>query len=385
MKKYTFLFAVIGALSLFTVLHADWVLIDGSRNFSHAMALHLIDQGERCTLVVKPEDMAHINHRFKHRNMLDVVEFDYTQEVDFTSKEGLNRLQPLLKAMEGKKFLYLDPEHHVYGEWHTVVQRTTLNALFCAQRANLNIFYAGRIYPFSSPEFSYNPEVNDVHTHITNTHEPHEIKKQYRTDQGRTMGHIEDMLKTVANNPANKCKVRIIRTSYPFGCGVNDYLLSSSFKEMPTIGRMTWLFDIDKPYQFCFTTDAARLAYHVSQLEWDDHFSCITFKGYDLNSVRTFGEHICHQANALNMNPYGQRVEFKPRVVSKLQLRAVSLFKKNAKRGIDLADFFTSPRKLAQSIAFKPTPLEQAIQTTLRWYEVHNNVTDVETRGIFQP
>lgn len=333
----------------------QWLIIDGTRNFSYAMARLLISRGERFTMVVRPADMMHYDMRFDDKSLIDLVTLDYTKE---------HSRAKLTAAAAGKQFLYLDPEHDTFLEWHDTLPRITMNALVAARTHKLTVYYAGRVFPMKKD----GPIT--AHTPYAPTEE--------LTEQGKTLRKIEKMIELVTSKKL--CKVRTIRTSYPFGPGMYDYLLSTSFKEIPENGRFTWLYTIKKPFQFCYTHDAAHLALTVSHHEKDlGDYECIPFAGYICKSVSEFSENIVRCAGSLK-SPVPK---INHRTVNRSRLNLVSKFEPNALRGIDLADFFRNPAIIDSSetekkFGFTATPLDEALTATLLWY-----ATNKDTRGLF--
>jgi nucleoside-diphosphate-sugar epimerase len=315
---------------------AGWIILDGTRNVSFNMVHLLASQNIPCTVLVKPHDMVFADAKLPRIPLVTLLECDFTdphfkpQSLTFTHES---------------KYLFMDPEHDVYKEWHTTVTTIAKNAIALAKTNHLTIFYPARVYVFNNQEVItdeslYNPI----------------------TEQGMTLMKIEYMLKCAVQRKS--CKVRKIRMSYPFGPAVFDYLLSSTFKEVPTQGRMTWLFRTDKPHQFCFVKDVARIALQLSTYKTDHEDITIHYSGYTYPSVEEFGTAICQVAG----------VQLKPRVVSKFQLSLVAIFQPNAERGSDLTTYFEQPvymedsKELVEAFSFTPTPPELAFKETLDWF-----------------
>jgi len=321
----------------------EWLIIDGTRNISYNMVRLLADQNIACTVLVRPEDLSFAAMQLPQNKCIDIVSFDFTAPIKNPS---------LCTAGAGAKYLFLDPECDTYKEWHKVVPVITKNALTIAKNNNLTLFYPARVYVFN------NEEIITEESPYTPT-----------SSQGLTLMKIESMLKRAADNKI--CKIRKIRMSYAFGPAVFDYLLSSSFKDIPTLGRLTWLFRIDKPHQFCYAPDVARIALQLSTYRPEVYDFTVHFSGYTYDSVEEFGNAICKVA----------RTTLKPRVVSKFQLSLVCFFEPNAERGSDLGNYFEQPvymedsAYLVQEIAFQPTPPELAFKTTLEWFERNQKAT----------
>jgi len=325
----------------------EWVILDGVRNFSYSMVCCLVDNGIPCTVVVRPRDLMFADTRLPKSPLITVMEADFAVP---------HRPTTLDTAVAGAKYLFLDPECDEFSAWHETVLNITRNALAAAKKHKLTIIYPARIYAFDNTEvITENSKFNPI------------------TDQGRTVVKIEHMLKYASDH--NQCRVIKMRVSYAFGPAVYDYLLSSSFKDIPQIGRLTWLFRTDRPHQFVYTYDVARLALKLVQSSDPAYSLTVHFSGYTYESVEAFGHAICSVAGTT----------LKQRVVGKFLLSFVCLNEPNAKRGSDLSAYFDLPVLLEDSLhitevlKFEPTQPEIAIANTLQWFKDHP-----ETRGIFK-
>jgi nucleoside-diphosphate-sugar epimerase len=328
---------------------AEWIIIDGVRHVSYNMVLCLINNNTPCTVLVHPNDMHFAELRFPKSPLISIVAIDYANPI---RPDGFNAIGA------NAKYLFMDPEDDCYETWHKTVLSITRNALYLAKKHNLTIFYPARIYPYGHPEAN---TITDDSYHQPNT------------SQGLTLSSVEHLLQLAGDN--KECKIRKMRVSYTFGPAVYDYLLSSTFKDAPTLGRMTWLFRTDKPHQFCFAYDIARLALIIAEKKPDPYQLTIHFSGYTYHSVEAFGQMICRIAGK----------PLKQRTVSKFQLSLVCMIEPNAQRGSDLKDFFEQPTYLGDSdllvneLKFTPTPPEEAIQQTLNWFSQNPN-----TRGVYK-
>lgn len=321
-----------------------WLVVNGSNNFSLPMTQLLLTKNVPCTLVTKTEDLILVDQYIGAHDKLTIVEADYA------TKEGR---KALIQAGKNRQFMFLDAEHGDYATWHKAVPDIVTNSMIAAHTNKLTVFATGRVYPMG-----HGQTVTESSTYLANT------------QQGVTLKKVENIMQMMSNP---NCKVRIIRTSYPFGHGMYDFLLSSTFKEMPHMGRMTWLYDVDQSYQFCYTPDAARLALLLSENDTDQAFRTINYSGYTYDSVESFGRDIHAQVNQVKRasNP-----PFRLRVVTKLQLEMAAALNPNANRGSDLKAFFEDPTHLVDSpclkeLNFEPTPAPQAIIETMRWYYHH--------------
>lgn len=331
---------------------AGWLVINGTNNFSLPMTQLLLEKGVPCTLVTKKEDRLLVDQYIGSHEKLTVVEADYS------SKAGRDAL---IKAGKGKAFLFLDAEHSDYTTWHDAVPKIVTNSMIAAHTNGLTVFATARVYPMG-------------HGKVITESCPYSAV----TEQGITLKKTEDIMRIMSNQ---RCKVCLIRTSYPFGGGMYDFLLSSTFKEMPNMGRMTWLYDVEQPYQFCYTPDAARLAHMLSKSDIKDAFRIVNYSGYTYDTVEQFGRAIHAQI------PEVKRHSVKPfrlRVVTQMQLCVAASLYPNANRGKDLKLFFLEPTHLVDSpclkeLGFEPTPANQAIVDTMQWYYNHP-----QTRTPFQ-
>jgi len=186
------------------------------------------------------------------------------------------------------------------------------------------------------------------------------------TRQGTTAAEIELLLKNAADQ--RRCKVRKIRVGYIFGPAIYDYLMESTFKDMPKNGRLTWLCRSDGfMHQFTYTMDVAALACFLSREVIEPYECTVHFSGYTYYSVDAFGAVIAQVA--------GQ--PFQKRIHSKFQLFLAQFINANVERGQDLWPYFEAPALLEDSaflnaVQFKPTPPEEAIASTLAWYKEHS-------------
>lgn len=347
-KFYSCIVLALSLTTNATTQEADWLIIDGSRNFSYNMACLLAEKQIKAVLAIRPDDMPFAQSRLPKNDVLTLIECDYASLDE----------QPTLKALaKGKKYLFLDPEDSCYRTWHETVMITTINAIAAASDHGMTIFYPGRIYPCGdapciTATTPYNPT----------------------TDQGTTLAHIEQLLRR-ASEHHHHCKVFMVRVSYPYGPAMYDYLLSSSFKDFPTIGRLTWLFTSEKAHQFCFASDIARLFLLLSEQPMQKDFDLMQFAGENFESVRNFAERACSVAGTT----------LNERIIGQWRLAIACQFDYNAERGRDLAAFFQEPPMLEESTSrlkelnFTATHFEEAAQQTLEWFIQHP-----ETRGIFK-
>ncbi len=327
----------------------DWLILDGVRNFSYNMVCHLVNTNTPCTVLTRPHDLYLTELRLPKSRLITIIPFDYTAQHKGPEWETIGA---------GSKYLFMDPEDDSYSSWHKTVVSIAKNALFIAKKQKLTLFYPARVYPLGHPEGNIITEQSPYNP---------------STAQGLTLSSIEHLLQHAADT--KECKIRKIRISYPFGKGVLDYLLSSSFKDIPVLGRLTWLFRTDRPHQFVYAGDVPRLAIMIAEQRPEPYSFTLHFSGYTFESVEAFGTAIC----AIAQKPLKQRI------VSKFQLNLVTLAEPNASRGSDLEKYFEQPVYLEDSEAlvkefnFSPTPLETAIQETLNWFKQHPN-----TRSVFQ-
>ncbi|MDQ5890602.1 MAG: hypothetical protein QG604_476 [Candidatus Dependentiae bacterium] len=326
----------------------EWVVM-GVQNFSYNMVCCLVDNNIPCTVLTRPGDTLLADAQLPQSPLINRVEVDYAAS---------QRPAALDTVSTGAKYLFLDPEDNTFATWHETVLTITRNALYMAKKNKLTIIYPARIYPFSAVDIiteksTYNPS----------------------TAQGRTLTKIEYMLKYAADH--QQCKVRKIRTSYAFGPAVYDYLLSSTFKDVPTLGRMTWLFRTDKPHQFCYTYDIARLALLLSTIKPELYDFTVHFSGYTYQSVEAFGHAICAAAGT----------KLHQRIVGKFLLSFICLSEQNAERGADLSAYFDSPIHLEDSdfitnqLQFQPTPPAKAFKETLEWFKKNPETRNVAPKN----
>lgn len=327
--------------------NTEWIVFDGVRNFSHAMVSCLVDHNIPCTVVVRSRDLMHADTRLPHSPLIKVVEADYA---------SVQRPTVLDTIAVGAKYLFLDPECDDFHAWHETVINITRNALALAKKHKLTLVYPARVYSFDNTQvISENSTFNPI------------------TAQGRTIAKIENMLKYASDH--HQCRVIKMRVSYAFGPAVYDYLLSTSFKDIPQLGRLTWLFRTDRPHQFVYTYDVARLALELTKAPDSGHSLTVHFSGYTYDSVEAFGHAICGVAGTT----------LKQRIVGKFLLSFICLSEPNAQRGSDLSAYFDLPVLLEDSahitevLKFQPTPPEVAIAKTMEWFKNHP-----ETRSIFK-
>ena len=147
--------------------NAEWLIFDGTKNYSYAMAQYLLSQGHACTLITKPEDMVHADLRFCADNRPDIVTLDYTQ-TDKATRAAL------VQAARGHRFVLLDPEHGDFTTWHSTVINIATNALITARTCNLTVCYPGKVYPFSNT-----PTITEKSPY------------QPETEQGKTLAKVE--------------------------------------------------------------------------------------------------------------------------------------------------------------------------------------------------
>lgn len=322
----------------------EWVILGGTCNFSYAMVCHLAAQNIPCTVIVHPRDLHSTRLYFPDAPTITIVEANYISP---------ERQTDLDKLAAGAKYLFFDPEDKNYRTWHTTVPAIAHNALAMARKNNLTVFYPAHVYALTKEE-----QLTD------------ESPYGPSTSQGMTVAKIEFLLDAAAKT--KKCKVRKIRAPYAFGPAVYDYLLSSSFRDIPVNGRFTWLLRTDLPHQFCFTFDVARIATLLASTFPNEQMLTVHFSGYQYDSVDTFAAQIC----ALAGKP------LKHRTVSKFLLEVVCFAEHNAERGADLKAYFDAPVYLSDSprlkeLNFQATPIQEALQLTLDWFK-----NFPETRGL---
>ena len=95
------------------------------------------------------------------------------------------------------------------------------------------------------------------------------------------------------------CKAIIVRASYPFGPGMYDFLLSSSFKDIPHNGQLTWLYRTDHKYQFSYTSDVVRIIETLSATPRKEYLTSLNYAGYTVPSVAQFGQAILATAKSI--------------------------------------------------------------------------------------
>lgn len=328
---------------------AEWVVFDGVRNFSYSMVCCLVDNNIPCTVLVRPQDMPFAETRLPASPLITIIPVEY---------DAAHTRPALLETVgAGAKYLFLDPEDDNFKTWPETVIATARNALYVARKQKLTLFYPARIYIF------------DNTATITEKSVPNPISLQ-----GRVVNQLENMLNLAAQR--KHCKIRKVRVSYAFGPAIYDYLMTTTFKDMPTLGRLTWLFRTDKPHQFCYSYDVARLTLALATYKPELYELNVQFSGYTYPSVEAFAEEISKIAN----------VPLQQRIVSKLLLSIVTHFEANAKRGSDLSAYFEQPAYMEDSIeilnaiGFQPTETAIAIAKTLAWFAEH----PADLRSIFR-
>jgi hypothetical protein len=91
---------------------AGWLILDGTRNVSFNM-VHLLESNNiPCTVLVKPSDMIFADAKLPRSPLTTILECDFT-DPQFKPQN--------ISCNHEVKYLFMDPEHDVYKDWHNTV------------------------------------------------------------------------------------------------------------------------------------------------------------------------------------------------------------------------------------------------------------------------
>jgi len=313
----------------------EWYVIDGTRNYGYAMAQHLLAQDISCTLLVP------------HARISDAYRLFGRSEKAVIIPCTLEQTNSVINSIQGARFIFFDPEYDSYRHWQKNILNTTDAVLAAAEHNGALFIYPGHIYPFGQQDLPLTEQAAFAPN----------------STQGIIMARIENKLKQAAGQ--HRCHTCILRTSYPFGPGVQDHLLSKTFTDISRNGTFTWLFDSTIPQQFCYTMDVATIAYLLAQRNPQPWLQCIHFAGTLWPTVDHFGKAIAATAG----KPY------KKNIVGRFKLALICLVEPNAKRGQDIAYAFQHSIFLDDTLLytllpdFTPTPPRDAFAKTIKWYQ----------------
>jgi len=201
------------------------------------------------------------------------------------------------------------------------------------------------------------------------------------TRKGQLRVELEAMLEQAAD--AGQCRVLTVRLPDFWGPNVLNEGIRPVFLGALTGKPMPWLLNADIPHQFVYTPDAGEVTVRLMEQQWTERltkpgnvsaYRIWNYGGTTVSSMRDWFS----QITQVTGNPSSVRVY--PRwLFSVLGLvnpvmREVKEMLYLYKNTIRLDDHDT----LAALPDFRPTPMDQALRDTLRWFaetQLKNNLT----------
>jgi len=238
--------------------------------------------------------------------------------------------------------------NYPYPQWIPHMQTVTDNVIEAARANGSRILFPGNVYNFGAQTGRPLTETAAVLP---------------STRKGQLRVKLEQALHNATID--GKAKVLIVRAGDYFGPTVRNGYVDRLFgnarrgKPMQVLGRL------DVAHQWAYVPDLARLSVDLLELRSLKPFEVVHFKGDVVNVQREFLQLIANAAG----NP-----ALRSRRLPWWLLRALGLFDPLMREVYEMRYLFDSaviiddPRRRELLPDFKPTPLNQAVRTTLESY-----------------
>ncbi len=313
---------------------AHYLVLGGTGSIGYAVAQELLAQNEQVTLLVR--------NRQKAQGL-------FKQQPNLTIVEGDTKDLPLLKQLGAQATHIFHGINYPYNKWEGNMEEVTRNVIEAAAQNKATILFPGNVYNYG---LTARP--------ITETDHPNP-----NTREGAIRVRLEKLLQQAAAE--GKCKVLLLRLPDFWGPNVTNEGVAPIFNGALTGKPMPWLVNLDIPHQLVYTPDAARVFYQLLQKAPSENFTLYNYGGEVVLSMRQLFQQIASLA--------GTTPRYK--LYSKGFVRFMGLFipvLRELKEMLYLYDqtIVLDDSKLKKALpGFRPTPLPEAIRTTLDWFREH--------------
>lgn len=323
-----------------------WLVLGGTRGVAHALVAALAHNNIPCTVLVREAKKA--RQYFGANRTVTIVEGDAVADYAALASAGSKATHIFM----GQTFPFkvFEQSERAMAE-HCIRLATQQNAL---------LIYPGRIYKYGK---------------ITPISEDMSATPLRDCKHGMVLKDIEDSLEAATFQ--KKCRVRIVRHSYPWGKAVGENMVEKNLRGIPKNATLSWWQKRQKfewiattqcPIQLSYTPDLADFIIRYAQWSPATWFDTINFAGTTFESMDEFGKAICAYI--------GEEYESDAHTRMWLEL-AANTIEPEAARGLDVYYTFETalllnPAKMERTFpSFKHTDLDTAIADTIQWYQQH--------------
>ena len=320
------------------------LILGATGSIGYAVATNLLARHLPVTILVRNRTKA--DALFPSQPTLTVVEGD-AQDAALLTRLATDKTH----IFHGVNY----PYHQWFGNMDTVTQ-TIIDA---AAVSKATIVLPGNVYNFG---IATEP--------IREDSLPNPISRK-----GKLRVEIEAMLERAAN--AGTCRVLNVRLPDFWGPNVLNEGVKPIFVNALTGRAMPWLVTIDIPHQAVYTPDAAEIIVRLMLRDSAKPHEIWNYGGSTLPTMRLwFG-----QISAITGKP------LKTRVYSRFIIRLLGVFMPVLREVKEMIYLYENTVLLDDHKAraafpdFQPTPMNQALRETLRWYSKHELKQPVQAVG----
>ncbi|GAA3953148.1 NAD-dependent epimerase/dehydratase family protein [Hymenobacter algoricola] len=310
------------------------LVLGGTGSIGQAVAQNLLAKGYRVTLLARTPAKAQAL---------------FASSANLTIEPGDAEDLPRLLAVSRGHDVIFHGINYPYHQWEGTQERMTQNVIAAASQERALIIFPGNIYNFG------------LTTPIREDSAPAPITKK-----GAIRVRQEQLLAEAAR--AGRCRVPNVRLPDFWGPTVVNDGTIPIFEGALTGKALPWIATVDLPHQFVYTPDAAEIISRLLAAGQPEAYEVVNYGGQTVPSVRAFFTRISQIAGHPTV-----RVRVLPRWLFAVLAPFLPMMKAMHEmlylydHSILLDD--TGLRR--RFPAWRETPLDTAIATTLQWFARH--------------
>jgi len=278
--------------------------------------------------------------------------FSNNKKVEIFADSFEDGYQTLRRAAQGKKCIYFCM-HYPYHDWGKKMLRATESVVRVAREVGATIVFPSVFYVLGKEQERYGEmaEINPC------------------SSLGKVFKQVERRLcfeAAAKKRDKRGCDVVILRHPSPFGPHFEDQLTSRVFEGAAKGGKLRWIHRTDLPYQFAYAPDIADIMIELAVREDRPPLSFVHYAGTQLTVDQWF-KAIAKAAD----------IPCKKDLDSRSLINFFARFRNDAAAGKDILYTFEKPILLSDERSREwypdvfekyPTPMENAVTETLRWF-----------------
>lgn len=332
------------------------LVLGGTGGFGGAVALELLASEYKVRLLVRDTKRA-ITRFGAYSTYADYVQGDVVNAARLT--EAASGCSAIVHAVNVP-----------YDRWDPFMRQATEAVIAAARAHSLMILFPGNVYVYGPAEKSKGKGKSKEPAPPVPI--PEGTPLAPTTKKGRFRAELESMLEAAAKRDG--CRVIVLRAGDYFGPTVRNPYVDGIFGRAVEGRAPRIIGNLSAPHQWAYVPDLAFAARQILENSKSLRgFQCIHFAGHAVPSQREFLQLVCEKAG-MTGSKFG--------VTGWGLVRIAGWFSPITREVFELRPIYDGEVSLAEGVLkrlapeFKPTPLGEAIQSTLQSYRA-----DMRARG----